>query len=123
MKRHNDRLTFSPSDLNAFLACAHLTSLQVRVAREELERPFRHNPFAELIRRKGEEHEAVYLQRLLDAGREVTTIGFDDQDWGLAAAETEAAIRAGADVVYQACLRDPSSAWRGFADFVERLPD
>ncbi|HSB39652.1 MAG TPA: TM0106 family RecB-like putative nuclease [Gaiellaceae bacterium] len=122
MKRHDDRLTFSPSDLNAFLACAHLTSLQVRVAREELERPFRHNPFAELIRRKGDEHEAAYLQRLLDAGREVTTIGFDDQDWERAAAETEAAIRAGADVVYQACLRDPSGTWRGFADFVERLP-
>ena len=54
MKRHNDRLAFSLSDLNAFLACAHLTSLQVRVARDKLERPFRHNPFAELIRRNGD---------------------------------------------------------------------
>jgi uncharacterized protein len=48
------QLTFSPSDLNAFLACPHLTSLDVEVAREELERPFRPNPYADLIRRKGD---------------------------------------------------------------------
>ncbi len=61
---------FSPTDLNAFLACEHLTTLQVAVARGELEKPFRHNPHADLIRRKGDEHEAAYLARLRAEGRD-----------------------------------------------------
>jgi predicted RecB family nuclease len=118
MQCTDGRPLFSPTDLNAFLACEHLTTLQLAVARRELEKPFRHNPHAELIRRKGEEHEATYLARLASEGRVVVTI---DGDWERAAAETERAIREGADIVYQAALTD--GTWRGFADFVERLPD
>jgi predicted RecB family nuclease len=112
------RLLFSPTDLNAFLACEHLTTLQLAVARGELERPFRHNPHAELIRRKGEEHEAAYLAGLVARGRVVVEI---EGDWERAAAATERAIREGADVVYQAAL--VGNGWRGKADFVERIGD
>ena len=35
---------FSPSDLAAFLACPHLTTLELAVARGELEKPYRHQP-------------------------------------------------------------------------------
>ncbi len=122
MRTSNGHFRYSPSDLNGFLACPHLTSLQLAVAREELERPYRHNPYAELIRRKGDDHEARYVQRLLDEGRAVTTIDFDDRNWERAATATERAIREGVDVVYQACLDDSASAWHGFADFLERLP-
>jgi predicted RecB family nuclease len=121
MQSTDSRLLFSPTDLNAFLACEHLTTLQLAVARGELEKPYRHNPHAELIRRKGDEHEAGYLARLDADGRRITAIDFDDHDWLHAAKETEEAIRDGADVVYQAALTD--GIWRGFADFVERLPD
>jgi predicted RecB family nuclease len=120
MRLKDDRLVFSPTDLNAFLACEHLTTLQLAVARGELEKPYRPNPHAELIRRKGDEHEAAYLARLQAEGREVTTIPFE-HDWEVAAHATEQALREGADVVYQAVLTD--GTWRGFADFVERLPD
>jgi hypothetical protein len=44
MQHRDGRITFSPSDLSAFLACPHLTTLEVAVARGELTRPFRHNP-------------------------------------------------------------------------------
>jgi predicted RecB family nuclease len=115
------RLLFSPTDLTAFLACPHLTSLEVAVARGELARPFRQNPHADLIRRKGEEHEARYLDSLLADGLGVVTISFDDRDWVRAARETEEAIRAGADVVYQARLAQDN--WRGAADFVVRTAD
>jgi predicted RecB family nuclease len=116
-----DGLLFSPSDLHAFLACPHLTTLELAVAGGRLERPFRVNLHADLIRRKGEEHERGYLERLRAEGREIVEIGFDDRDWERAARETERAIQGGADIVYQACLAEDN--WRGFADFLERLPD
>src|SRR5947208_9548558 len=100
MRSDNGNLRFSPSDLNAFLACPHLTSLELSVARAELERPFRPNPYADLIRRKGDEHEAAYLGKL---GEDVVEIG-DPREigWEVAAAATEQAVRDGAPFIYQA---------------------
>ena len=119
MRQHDGRLTYSPSDLNAFLACPHLTSLELAVARGRLERPFRPNPYADLIRRKGDEHEAAYLASL---GGDVAEIG-DPREigWDLAAAATGQAIREQAPVVYQAALVDGD--WHGLADFLELQPD
>jgi predicted RecB family nuclease len=120
VQQHNTSLLFSPSDLNKFLECEHLTQLELAVARHELERPGDENPQADLVKRKGDEHEAAYLARLLADGRDVVTI---PNDWDLDAADraTREAMLAGADVVYQACFVDGD--WRGFADFVERQPD
>ncbi|HEY8644550.1 MAG TPA: TM0106 family RecB-like putative nuclease [Gaiellaceae bacterium] len=120
MKQRDGSILFSPSDLNAFLECEHLTQLEFSVARHELERPADENPQADLVKRKGEEHEAVYLAQLVADGRDVVTIA-NDWDLDTAARATEEAMRAGADVVYQACFVDGD--WRGFADFVERQPD
>jgi predicted RecB family nuclease len=121
MRLENGRLSFSPTDLNAFQACEHLTALQLAVALGELDKPWRHNPHAELIRCKGDEHEAAYVARLRADGRRIVAIDFEDRDWDRAAAQTERAIHEGADVVFQAALTD--GTWRGFADFVERIPD
>jgi uncharacterized protein len=119
MQRQEARLTFSPSDLNAFLACPHLTSLEVAVAHGRLERPFRPNPYAELIRRKGDEHESAYLASL---GAGVTKIGDPHEvGWDTAAAATEQAIRDRAPFIYQAALVDRN--WHGLADFLELQVD
>jgi uncharacterized protein len=107
------RTVFSPSDVNDFLECEHLSALELAVARGELARLRRDDRQADLVRRKGEEHEAAYLERLRTEGREIATPRND--------AETEAAIRARAEVVYQAAFE--RDGWRGIADFVERLPD
>jgi hypothetical protein len=48
----DSQLVVSPSDLNNFLECEHLTQLELEVARGEIERPAPDNPQAELIRRK-----------------------------------------------------------------------
>jgi uncharacterized protein len=117
MKFADDRLMFSPSDLVGFVACPHLTTLEVAVARGELGRPYRHDPHAELIRRKGDEHEAAYLASLGDV------VGVGDPreiGWDAAAAQTEQAIREGAPRIYQAAFVD--GVWRGLADFLERQP-
>ena len=119
MQQRDGNILFSPSDLNAFLECEHLTQLELAVARHELERPTDENPQADLVKRKGDEHEAAYLARLIAEGRDVVTIP-NDWDLDTAARATEDAMRAGADVIYQACFVDGD--WRGFADFVERQP-
>lgn len=56
VQKSEGRLLLSPTDLNAFLACEHLTTLQLAVSRGELDKPWRHNPHADLIRQQGDEH-------------------------------------------------------------------
>ncbi|HEU4451029.1 MAG TPA: TM0106 family RecB-like putative nuclease [Gaiellaceae bacterium] len=123
MHSHAGRLTFSPSDLTGYLACRHLTQLERRVALGLLAKPAAENPEAELVKRKGEEHERAYLDRLRAAGRTVKEISLEpDLDWERAARETEEAIQAQTDVVYQGVFVDPDG-WRGIADFLERQTD
>src|SRR5205823_2476008 len=95
-----ERLSFSPSDLNDFLECEHLTALELRRARGELDYSPPENPQAHLIQEKGQEHEAAYLELLEAAGSRIARIHPIDSDWDFrrAAAETEEAMRDGADV-------------------------
>src|SRR6187200_1052692 len=105
----------SPSDLNTLLECDHLVALELLVARRELARPHLDNPQAELIRRKGDEHEAAYLASLRTPGRHIA----EPRD----AADAERLIRAGAcHVIYQPVFHDPAG-WTGRADFLELQPD
>jgi uncharacterized protein len=121
MQLHHGRLVFSPSDLTGYLACPHLTQLERRVALGGVRPPGTANAGAELVKRKGQEHERAYLERLRAAGKVVTEIADPYDDWEQAAAETERAIRSGVDVVYQGVLAD--DGWRGIADFLERQED
>ena len=57
-------ISLSPSDLSNHLACPHLTNLDLAVQRGELGRPHADDSRVDMIRRKGEEHEAAYLARL-----------------------------------------------------------
>jgi predicted RecB family nuclease len=116
------RLSLSPSDVTNYLACEHLTTLSVRVARGDLALPGVENEQAELVFRKCREHELAYLERLRAEGRHVVEISLEpDLDWERAARETEEAVAAGVDVVYQGVL--VSDGWRGVADFLERQLD
>ncbi len=118
-------LRLSPSDLSAHLACPHLTSLELQVARGELERPRVDDTHGDLLRRKGDEHEAAYLERLRGEGRTIIRVPtYDDEGFDADEARrlTEQAIRAAeADVIYQPYLTD--GTWRGFADFLERIAE
>jgi uncharacterized protein len=112
----------SPTDLTHYLACPHLTTLELQAARGELERPERTED-ADLLARKGEEHEAAYLEHLRSEGRKVREIELEAGPNGFeAAAEaTRAAIESGVDVIYQGVFVD--GRWRGQADFLERTED
>src|SRR5688500_3695571 len=108
--------TFSPSHLNDFLECEHLAALGLAVGRGELARPDVDDPQAELIRRKGDEHERAYLAQLRDEGKSVLVVESGDRDWERAAAVTADAIRSRShEVIYQGAFVDPDG-WRGLAD-------
>jgi predicted RecB family nuclease len=111
-------LLLSPSDVTVYLACEHLTNLSLQVARAEIPRPVVANEQAELLFRKGLEHEAAYLESLKDDGRSVATIELEG-DWQRAASETVEAMRSGVDVVYQGVV--VAEGWRGQADFLLRV--
>ena len=71
-----DRWTDRPlaSDLNNFLECPHLTQLDLAVVEGRLDAPDGRTARADLIARKGDEHEAAYLQSLKEAGKDVVEI-------------------------------------------------
>ena len=120
MQHLNDQFLFSPSDLGSFLACEHLTQLELAVALREGRRPSYENAYAELLRRKGQEHEQAFLATLHDAGRTVVEVRLSARrDFEAGTRRTAEAMRGGADYVYQAVFF--SEGWRGIADFLERI--
>src|SRR5262245_1039995 len=120
MQALNGRLVLSPSDLNDHVECPHLTTLALEVARGARRRPFVPDEHGELLRRKGDEHERAYLEKLRAEGREIVNVVGDDKwDFDASARATLEAMRAGAPIIYQATfVRDQ---WRGRADFLERV--
>jgi len=98
----NGRLRLTASDVANFLACRHLTRLELLHARGELEPPQAFDAgFQDLIRR-GEAHENEVLERFQAASLAVTDLGqVPEED---AARTTAEAIASGADVIYQAVL-------------------
>lgn len=119
-----DRI-YSASDLTNFLACPHLTRLQLDRLEGRIEAaPERPASTADLAVRRGHEHEHRHLELMRDQfGDDLVDIQNDPSDEGLATAvdETVAAMRAGAPLIYQAAfLQD---RWMGYADFLERVDE
>jgi predicted RecB family nuclease len=123
---------FSATDLVGFLACGHLTELEVAAIQGLVKRPIREDKELDVIRERGFQHEARFLADLEAQSRLVTRIELDKtlndpatgradraEQHRRAAAETEQAIRRGDDVIYQAVFFD--GRWLGFADFLLRV--
>nr|WP_281371873.1 TM0106 family RecB-like putative nuclease [Modestobacter versicolor] len=111
--------------MTGFLECEHLTRLSLEVARGLRSRPAAVDPMTQLVAQHGIDHEARHVQRLRDRGLSVVEIdaptGKDAAGLRRAQADTLAAMRAGADVVYQATFFD--GTWRGHADFLLKRTD
>ncbi len=120
MLRVSNHFLFSPSDLTNFVACEHLTQLELAVALEESARPSFGNAYAELIKRKGEEHELRFLGSLGAKGHMMSRVGLgDDHDFLIAAQATVEAMRTGVEYIHQAVFL--ADGWHGIADFLERV--
>lgn len=116
MQLLDGKVIFSASDLNNYLACEHLTSLDYGAAFEG-NRPTDKSPEAQLLSALGEQHETAYFRRLQGEGKPVVEIPVD-LDIAAQAEATERAMRDGAYIVYQATFFH--GGWRGHADFLLR---
>ncbi|MGP6157754.1 MAG: TM0106 family RecB-like putative nuclease, partial [Vulcanimicrobiaceae bacterium] len=117
------QVVMSATDLNNYLACEHLTTLDLDVLRGGLERPTERPTQAELLAKLGDEHERSYLDTLIGEGRQVTTIERDPGFDGVrrAAEDTETAMARGAEIIYQATFFDGVSL--GHADFLRKVEE
>lgn len=126
----------SASDVVAFVSCPHVTTLDLAVARGDLSAPERDDPMMELLRGRGLEHERSHLDRYIGDG--VTVAQIDDSNGPSGSKKpgqsredslaqrsdaTRAAMRSGADVIFQATFFDRSGTiwWRGHADFLRKV--
>ena len=126
--RHADgRLLFSATDLSRHLSCAHLTSLRRAAALGEIERPTPYDdPRAEVLKKRGVEHERHLLERFAAEGRAVEIVTppetpFPEHDPEEMTAHTREAMRRGVDIVYQGRLQDEDGRWSGYPDFLVRV--
>src|SRR2546429_455689 len=103
MQSRDGHILLSPSDLNDYVECPHLTTLALEVAQGERARPHVADEASELLRRKGAAHERGYLERLRAAGRTIVEIELGEPwDFEAAALRTAEAMRGGAEVISQA---------------------
>ncbi len=125
MRIIDGQVRLSASDVANFLACRHLTRLDLLRARGVLKPPYFNDAgFDDLVKR-GEAHEKTILQGFRDRGLEVVEITTDTSNPAIGAASTAAAIADGVDVIYQGVLTreaGPSgeSALLGYPDFLVR---
>lgn len=119
MHLRDGRRICSPTDLANFLACRHLSVLDLATLAGTLRPPVWADPVAETLRRRGEVHERGYVDHLRASGRSITDLSAVRTDRVAALVATRAAMADGADVIVQGALGD--DAWFGFADVLVRV--
>ena len=124
MKFAGDRLRLSASDVANFVACQHMTRLDLLKARGTLRQPREFDiGFQDLVKR-GEAHEVTVLDRFRTDGRSIVEIRSSPDTYADAARATLEAIRGGTDVIYQGVLLgdrpDEGTALLGRPDFLVR---
>src|SRR5512133_3413342 len=106
------------TDLVSFLGCRHATYLDLRDLTDPGEIPERDAATVRIFE-KGLEHERRHLASLRARGFAVVEIPGEGFDIAERTEQTRKAMRAGAEVIYQAALVVPP--WLGYADFLERV--
>ncbi len=118
MRKIDDGILFSATDLCNFLECEHLTALD----KINLLTPLPQTPDgeeAQLFQNKGFEHEQSHLQKLKDSGVDVTdlsAVGGTLQDKAVATFE---AMKSGTDIIYQGTLMQGNFC--GYPDFLRKV--
>jgi predicted RecB family nuclease len=120
MKISIGQIRLSASDLSNHLACRHVTTLDLQVARGERAAPDWAAPDLKVVQELGLRHEAAYLAHLGTQGVTVENLGhIDRKEEARLLAETVALMERGADVIAQGALRD--GEWFGRPDVLRRV--
>lgn len=121
MRKFNEALLHSASDLNAFLGCPHSValSLQKLLDPESLPERAEDDEQAKLVAEAGNQHEAAYLERLRRQTQVAEIAANGPLEERVEA--TRQAMLAGSPVIYQAAFLGPP--WHGFADFLRRVDE
>lgn len=117
MKKSNNEIQLSASDLSNHIHCKHLTQLNKKVVDGLLDKPVFANRVLDLLRERGEEFEMEFLESLKSKEKIVVEIDREDKD---AKDKTLMAMKNGADYIYQARLSH--RPWNGWADFLRKVP-
>ena len=120
MKILGRQIRLAASDLSNHLACRHLTSLDLQVARGERRAPDWAAPDLKVIQELGLRHETAYLAHLAAQGLVVENLGHIDlKEEERLLAETLALMERGAQVIAQGALGD--GEWFGRPDVLRRV--
>src|SRR5580693_5579642 len=120
MKIVGRQIRLSGSDLSNHLACRHLTSLELQVARGERTAPDWAAPDLKVIQELGLRHETAYLTHLSAQGLVIENLGYiDHKEEGRLLTETLALMERGAEVIAQGALSD--GEWFGRPDVLRRV--
>ncbi|MGH7437286.1 MAG: TM0106 family RecB-like putative nuclease [Polyangiaceae bacterium] len=116
MKLQDGQLRLAATDVSKFTACVHATAQDLAVQQGARKRPpYFPDHAAELLRKRGHDHEAAYLSTLR------ATHGVEEvPDSPDAAALTLDAMKRGVDVIYQGTLQH-TARWFGRPDFLRRV--
>ena len=118
MERADGLIRLSATDLVGHLNCAHLTQLDLAVARGALERPRTWDPLLQILWERGARHEQGFIDHLKSQEFEVTVIdgvGIESD----ALARTRAAMASGAQIIVQGAFQ--TGRWAGRTDVLRRV--
>jgi uncharacterized protein len=118
MRATLEQIRLSATDLSNHLACGHLTSLDLSVARGKHTAPEWNSPDLVVIQQLGLRHEAAYLQFLRDKGLSFADLR-EIKDESRALAETLAAMERGVEVIAQGSLA--AGRWFGRPDVLAKV--
>jgi uncharacterized protein len=119
MRLQSDLIRLAATDLSNHLACRHLTSLDLSVARGEKRAPEWAAPDLVIIQERGKRHEAAYLAHLKEKKNlPVVSLQEIKAEQELLA-ETRRLMEQGVDVIAQGALAE--NRWFGRLDVLRRV--
>lgn len=117
MKKAENTIIYSPSDLSNYMNCKHLTSLEKEALQGKRQKPQYTNKVMLALREKGNAFEAGILAKFQEEGKSIYNLQPGDP---LAFEKTIEAMKKGFDVIYQARL-GKENEWQGWADFLIKV--
>lgn len=117
MKKTDGGIILSAGDLSAQISCAHLTSLDLATIKGSIKSPDYRNPMLAILQERGLEFEQAYLKSIKEQGLTVAEPNSEEHETALQ--RTISSMQDGADVIYQASLKN--DIWEGRADFLIKV--